>query len=51
MHTKVDLGVSEKNEMKKVDAFKEHSGVLQRHVENMSLYLHKEVNGIEAKIE
>lgn len=37
--------------MQKIDAFKEHTLALQRHMENTSNYLKKEVQSIEQKIE
>lgn len=43
--------MGDKNELKKVDAFKEHSLALTRHIENMAAYLHKQVNNIETKID
>jgi hypothetical protein len=48
---KGDISTGDKNELKKVDAFKEHSLALTRHIENMAGYLHNEVRAIGSKIE
>jgi hypothetical protein len=36
--------------LQKIEALKEHSQALSRHMENTSSYLHKEVQSIEDKI-
>lgn len=41
----------EKKELSKVEAFKEHSIALKRHMENTGAYLKKEVKSVEAKID
>ena len=46
----MDLSLQEKKELQKVEAFKEHSIALQRHMDNTSNYLQKEVQSVEQKI-
>jgi len=41
---------SERKELGKVDAFREHLGALKRHIENTGGYLRKEVRVVEGKI-
>lgn len=41
---------SERKELGKVDAFREHYSALKRHIDNTGSYLRKEVNVVEAKI-
>ncbi len=41
----------EKKELQKVEAFKEHCLALQRHMDNTSNYLQKEVKVVEAKMD
>jgi hypothetical protein len=45
------MGAAEKKEIQKIEAFKEHSIALRRHMENTSTYLHKEVKEVEMKID
>ena len=37
--------------MQKIDAFKEHTLALQRHMDNTSNYLQKEVDTVDVKID
>ena len=45
------LGTTERKELAKVDALREHAGALKRHMENTSAYLKKEVKAVEVKID
>ena len=45
------LSPGEKKELNKVEAFREHSVALKRHIENTGAYLRKEVKSVEQKIE
>ena len=42
---------SEKKELQKVEAFREHIAALKRHKDNTSSYLRKEVQSVESKIQ
>lgn len=44
------MSAAEKKELQKVEAFKEHSLALQRHMENTSNYLQKEYQAVDQKI-
>ena len=45
------LSPGEKKELSKVEAFREHSVALKRHIENTGNYLRREVKSVEQKIE
>ncbi|CDW82019.1 UNKNOWN [Stylonychia lemnae] len=45
------LTPTERKEIQKIDAFKEHTLALQRHMDNTSSYLQKEVVSVDSKIE
>ena len=43
--------MNERKELAKVEAMREHSSALKRHMDNTSGFLKKEVKGVIAKIE
>ena len=45
------MSQTERKELQKIEAFREHTVALHRHMENTSTYLKKEVQSVEAKIE
>jgi len=45
------LGTSERKELAKVEAMREHAVAMKRHMENTSAYLKKEMKAVEVKIE
>ena len=44
------FGTQERKEVAKVDAFKEHTSALRRHMDNTSAYLKKEYSKVSKKI-
>lgn len=51
LQCQASLSSADLKELQKVEAFKEHTLALQRHMENTSNYLVKEVDTVELKIE
>jgi hypothetical protein len=45
------MSIAERKELQKVEAFKEHRLALQRHMDNTSNYLIKEVHTVEQRID
>ena len=46
----MSLETGVRKELAKLEAFREHSAALRRHMDNTSIYLRKEVKGVEGKI-
>jgi|LauGreDrversion4_2_1035121.scaffolds.fasta_scaffold118640_1 hypothetical protein len=48
--SRLAISSSERKECSKIEALKEHSAALKRHIDNTSAYLKKEVKKVEVKI-
>jgi hypothetical protein len=48
--SRISITSSDRKECSKIEAFKEHSAALKRHIDNTSAYLKKEVRKVEGKI-